>query len=297
MFDVVVVGGGPAGLSAALMLGRCRRRVLVCDEGHPRNRRTLAVHGFLTRDGTPPAQMHALARAELEPYGVEYRAVRVTDAARADGGFSVSLADGRVEHAKYLLIATGVVDELPEVPGIDACYGTSVFHCPYCDGWEHRDRRVAVLGRGSSGVQLALSMKTWSRDIILCTDGLPPGARARRRLARNAVTCVTEAVTRCVHTDGCVTAVEFAGRDAVPCDAIFFTTGQRPRCELAERLGCAFNRKGTVETSLLSESNVPGVFVAGDASHDAQFVIVAAAEGAKAALAINQSLQREELLP
>jgi thioredoxin reductase len=279
------------------MLGRCRRRVLVCDEGRPRNRRTRAVHGFLTRDGATPAEMLALARAELEPYGVEYRAIAVTDATRTDQGFAVVLADGRQERAKYLLIATGVVDELPQVPGIDECYGTSVFHCPYCDGWEHQDRRIAVMGRANSGVQLALAMKTWSRDIILCTDGKPLSARLRRRLERNSVAFATEKVTRCTHTDGCVTCLEFAGRDAVGCDAIFFTTGQRPRCGLAEQLGCAFNRKGTVETSLLSESNVPGVFVAGDASHDAQFVIVAAAEGAKAALAINQSLQREELIP
>jgi thioredoxin reductase len=297
MFDVVVVGGGPAGLSAALMLGRCRRRVLICDEGRPRNRRTHAVHGFLTRDGTRPDRMTALGRAELEPYGVEQRAIAVAGATRTNEGFSVTLADGRVERAKYLLLATGVEDDLPRIPGIEACYGTSVFHCPYCDGWEHRDRRIAVLGRDRGGMQLALSMRTWSRDIILCTDGTPLSARARQRLTRNAVGYATEQVRRCVHTDARVTELEFDGRDPIACEAIFFTTGQRPGCRLAEELGCAFNRKGTVQTSLLGETNVPGVFVAGDASHDAQFVIVAAAEGTKAALAINQSLQRGELLP
>lgn len=297
MFDVLIVGGGPAGLSAALMLGRCRRRVLLCDDGSPRNGRSRALHGYLTRDGMPPADLNALGRDELKMYGVEFRHVTVGTAARTESGFDVTLADGRVEACRFLLIATGVRDELPPVPGIEECYGTSVFHCPYCDGWEQRDRRIAVLGRGSSGVQLALSLKTWSSDVVLCTDGTALDRRGRERLQRNGITAVANTIEKCEHTAGRVASLVLRGRDPLPCDAIFFTTGQRPRCDLASQLGCAFNRRGTVETSLLSETNVPGVFVAGDASKDAQFAIVAAAEGAKAALAINQSLQRMELHP
>src|SRR5437870_1210687 len=171
MYDVVVVGGGPAGLSAALMLGRCRRRVLVCDVGEPRNRATRALHGYLTRDGTPPREFLDLGRRELPEYGVEFRCVGVTGAAPVDDHYRLELADGSEERTRYLLIATGVVDDLPGVRGFEECYGRSVFHCPYCDGWEWRDARIAAFGRGRHGIGLALGLRTWSRDTVLCTDG------------------------------------------------------------------------------------------------------------------------------
>ncbi|MGE0450388.1 MAG: NAD(P)/FAD-dependent oxidoreductase [Vicinamibacterales bacterium] len=297
MFDVIVVGGGPAGLSAALMLGRCRRRVLVCDEGKPRNRRSRALHGFLTRDGTPPLDLNALGRKELIQYGVEYRNTAALGATPREGGFAVSLADGRTEHSRFLLIATGVVDELPDIPGIAECYGRSVFHCPYCDGWERRDTRLVALGRGRHGVPLALSLKTWSHRVVLCTNGSRLDRASADRLARNDIAVVYEKPLRCAQQDGNITRLEFARRGAIGCDALFFSTGQHPRCSLAEHLGCAVNRKGTVDTGRLSDTNVPGVFVAGDASRDAQFAVVAAAEGIKAAVAINQSLQRGDLQP
>src|SRR5438876_1043585 len=147
MFDVIVVGGGPAGLSAALMLGRCRRRVLVCDLGQPRNRHSRAVHGYLTRDGAAPREIVDLGRRELTQYGVEWRVVGVTAVCRSGDRFAFTLSDGGQELARFVLLATGVIDDLPLLPGIDDCYGRSVFHCPYCDGWEWRDRRLAALGR------------------------------------------------------------------------------------------------------------------------------------------------------
>ena len=292
-YDVIVVGGGPAGLSAALMLGRCRRHVLVCDRGEPRNERSAALHGYLTRDGIAPSDFRAAARDELVPYAVEFRSVGVKGARPERGGFSVCLADGRRERARFLLLATGVKDQLPEVPGVAECYGRSVFHCPYCDGWECRDKRLAVFGRNA--VPLALSLKTWSRHVVLCTHGRQPDTAACRRLAANRIGLRRSPVARLAHVDGQVTAIEFADGDALPCDAMFFGTGQHPQDTLAERLGCLFNRKGTVNTGTLCDTNVPGVFVAGDASRDAQFVVVAAAEGIKAAVAINKALQHAEL--
>jgi thioredoxin reductase len=293
VFDVIVVGGGPAGLSAALMLGRCRRRVLLCDLGQPRNRRSHAIHGFLTRDGVAPAELTRLGRAELEQYGVELRAAGVTDVEWAGNVFHVALADDRHEQSRFVLIATGVVDELPLVPGLDECYGRSVFHCPYCDGWEWRGRRFTALGDGAAVEHLALGLTTWSDQVVACTNGRPIEPRRRSRLERNRVHAETRRIVRLDHDDGRLRAIAFADGERLPCDVLFFSTGQHPQSPLAVKLGCALTRRGTVRTGTLSTTNVRNVFVAGDASRDAQFAVVAAAEGVKAAVAINAAMQKE----
>jgi thioredoxin reductase len=295
MFDVVVVGGGPAGLSAALMLARCRRRVLVCDIGQPRNRRSRALHGYLTRDGIAPSAFNALGRDEMAAYGVEFRAVGVVGAQPADRHYRVSLGDGAEEQTRYLLIATGVIDDLPGIPGFDDCYGRSIFHCPYCDGWEWRDRRLAAFGSGAHAAGLALGLKSWSADVVVCTNGGRVGRRLRERLAKNGVGIRTEPIARIEHDDGALSGVTFESGDPLGRDALFFSTGQHPQSGLAIALGCTLTHRGTVNTGTLCDTNVERVFVAGDASRDAQFVVVAAAEGVKAAVAINKALKHQEL--
>lgn len=298
MYDVIVAGGGPAGLSAALMLGRCRRRVLVCDLGQPRNRRSRALHGYLTRDGIRPLDFNTRGLRELAPYGVEWRRIGVAGMSRLKSGFRVRLADGTTERSHFVLLATGVVDELPHIAGVAECYGRSVFHCPYCDGWEWRDRRIAVVGRDVAGAaKLALSLVTWSADVLLCTNGVRLERRMAGRLRRNGVGICVEPVARLRHSKGMIERIEFREGGSEPCDVLFFTTGQHQQNALAMRLGCEFNARGTVKTGTLSDTCVPGVFVAGDASRDAQFVAVAAGEGLKAAVAINQALQRATLKP
>src|SRR5712664_2522232 len=220
MYDVVVVGGGPAGLSAALMLGRCRRRVLVCDLAQPRNRRSRALHGYLTRDGVAPATFAELGRDELTRYGVQLRRVGVTGACWTDGRFRVTLHDGQEEDSRFLLVATGVIDDLPLVPGFEECYGQSVFHCPYCDGWEWRDRRLAALGRGVDAVKLALGLKTWSAEVVLCTNGAPVAPRDRARLERNAIAVRTDPIARLTHNAGALATIDFARGEPLPRDAL-----------------------------------------------------------------------------
>jgi thioredoxin reductase len=297
MFDVVVVGGGPAGLSAALMLGRCRRRVLVLDLGQPRNRRSEGLHGYLTRDGIAPSSLIELGRAEILRYDVELRPVGVTGAQLAGDHYQVALSDGNEEAARYLLIATGVVDDLPGIPGFDACYGRSIFHCPYCDGWERRDRPLAAFGRGANVAGLALGLKTWSADVVVCTHGGNLDRRQRDRLDRNGILVRTDPIARLEHADGALSAIVFDTGDPLPREALFFATGQHPQSSLAISLGCSLNRRGTVKTGSACDTNIPRLYVAGDASRDAQFVVVAAAEGVKAACAINKALQLEELKP
>jgi len=291
-FDVVIVGGGPAGLSAALVLGRCRRRVLVCDTGEPRNARARALHGYLTRDGTSPLELLRLGREELHQYGIVPRQVLVTNVSPAADGFDVTLADGDCVQARTVLLATGVRDSLPQIPGIDACYGISMHHCPYCDGWEVSDKVIAVIGETRSPAGLALSLKTWTDRVLAFTNGrVRVSTTQRRRLDAHSIPLYTSRIVAAEHDDGWIKRLTLADRTSVDCDAIFFTAPQRQQSELAARLGCEFTRRGTVKTDHLGNTCVRGLYVVGDASRDVQFVVVAAAEGAKAGVAINQALQ------
>ena len=297
-FDVVIVGAGPAGLSAALMLGRCRRRVLVCDSGRPRNAASLALHGYLTRDGIPPRELLEIGRRELAIYDtVEVRDVTADDAVcEPDGGFRVTLEDGVVVRSRKLLIATGVCDNLPAIDGFQEFYGRGVFHCPYCDGWEVRDQPLAVYGNGDRGVGLSLELTAWSRDLVLCTDG-PAEITVddRSRLERQGIAVREDRITALEGSNGTLQRIVFAARPPLPRRAVFFTTGQFQRSALAIRLGCEINEKGTVRTGKYESTHLPGLFVAGDASRAVQWVIVAAAEGAEAAFAINTDLIKDDL--
>ena len=294
-YDAIIVGGGPAGLSAALILGRCRRRVLVCDAGNPRNAASHGLHGFLTRDGIPPGDFLGIGRRQLSRYGVEFRKAEVVAASRRAGRFVLRLKNGSRLVSRMLVLATGVLDRLPGIEGFREHYGRSVFHCPYCDGWEVRDKPLAVYGRSAGALGLALSLTTWSKDVVLCTDGRARLTTAQRKtLSRNHVRLREEKVMRLEGRKGALRRVVFRRGPPLSRAALFFATGQYQRSALAESLGCEFNRKGTVKTDRFERTCVPGLFCVGDASEDVQLVIVAAAEGAKAAFALNAALQKED---
>ena len=291
MFDVVIIGGGPAGLSAALVLGRCRRKVILFDTGRPRNAASRELHGYLTRDGTPPLELLRLGREELRPYSIETRDVEVTGITCAAEGFDVSLATGEQVPARAVLVATGVRDHVPDIPGINECYGVSVHHCPYCDGWESRDTTIVVIGAGASATGLALSLKTWSDRVIVCSNGSRLGSRHRSQLSQYGITVHERPIARVDHEQGQVRQVVLASAETVACERIFFSAAQSPQCELPRQLGCDVTDTGVVKTDHLGKTRVPGLYVVGDASRDVQFIVVAAAEGAKAAVAINKALQ------
>jgi thioredoxin reductase len=296
-YDCIVVGAGPAGLSGALMLGRCRRTVLVCDAGEPRNARSAGLHGYLTRDGIEPGEFLRLANDEVRRYPtIDFHRGQVVEARRNSRGFTVICDGGLQLSARKLLLATGVVDQVPDIEGIQEFYGRSVHHCPYCDGWEWRDQPLAVHGRGEAGAALSLALTGWSDDVVLCTDG-PSGLSEKdgKDLARAGIEVREELVVRLEGSDGRLERVVFAEGEPLPRRALFFCSGQQQRSDLAEKLGARFTEKGAVTPGSCEPTNVPGLYVAGDASKEAQFVIVAAAEGAEAGMAINKALLKEDL--
>jgi len=297
-YDVVIAGGGPAGLSAAMILGRCRFRVVVVDAGRPRNRVVRAMHGFLGRDGAAPLELIRLGRREVARYGVELLAGEVRDAVRSDdGGFNVTLAGGRRLHGRRLLLATGVEDPLPAVPGLAELYGISVFHCPLCDGWEVRDRPLALYGRGGAAARFALRLSRWSADLVLLTDGPTRLSRHQRTtLERAGVVVRSERVAALEARRGRLARVRFANGEALPRHTLFFGTRPRQASDLAARLGVRFTSKGMVQANRQEETGVPGLYVAGDASRDVQLAVIAAAEGTKAGVAIHADLEKEGLL-
>ena len=297
VYDVVIVGGGSAGLSAAIVLGRCLRRVLLCDVGQPRNQASRAVHCVLGHEGMSPSDLLARGRLELEQYPtVTSRGDRVTDITPSGNQFSVAWADGFTVMARKVLLTTGLIDEVPRLEGIERLYGRSVHHCPYCDGFEHRDQPLAVYGEGDKGASLALMMKQWSSDVLLCTDGpsaISPSMQAR--LQQHGITVCSDTIARLEGTDdGALQKIHLQSGKALKRAAIFFTTGCRQGSELSASLGCARDKKsGIITDPVTEESSVRGVYVAGDASRDVLLVAVAIAEGAKAAVAINRALLQD----
>lgn len=295
MYDVIIIGGGPAGLNAAMLLGRSRRKVIVFDSGEPRNRWSDSMNGFLSSDGVNPADFIRKGRVELEKYGIELIDKKVASATYTKGTFVVNDADNKVYESKKLLLATGLKDDIPEIEGIEPLYGKSVHHCPYCDGWESQNKAIAVYGKGRDGIGQSLAMKTWSNDVTLYTDGTDELRRIDRELLeRNGVKICTEAITRLEGENGKLTYIALKNGGKREQQAMFFSTDIRQQSDIGEQLGCEFTNKGVIKTRKLQKSNIPGLFVAGDAARDMQLVIVAAAEGAKAGVAINMELQQDD---
>lgn len=295
MYDVIIIGGGPAGLNAAMLLGRSRRRVIVFDNGKPRNRWAVQMNGFLSSDGMNPRDFLEKGRAELEKYGVEQLNATVKSATYTKGEFVVNDEHGKVYRSRKLLLATGLQDNLPELEGVKEMYGKSIHHCPYCDGWESRDKAIAVYGPERYGIGQALAMKNWSDDVTLFTDGTDSLTHADLELLeRNEVKIEKDKIMRLEGEDGMLQYVVLNSGEKRPQEAMFFSLGTEQQSDLGEQLGCEFTSSGVIKTKKLQHSNIPGLFVAGDAARDMQLVIVAAAEGARAGVAINMELQEED---
>lgn len=293
-FDVVVIGGGPAGLNAALVLGRARWRVMLVDAGQGRNATAREAHNIFTRDGTPPAELRRIGQEQLQPYGVDVRRGTVTGASIRDGAFSVALDEGGELTTRKLLLATGVVDELPPLEGLAERWGTSVFNCPFCHGWEVRAEPVVAYGQGTVGFELARLLRGWSADVALCTDG-PTGLTAEERahLTALGIPIREEPIARLDGAGSALERIVFADGATLPCHAILMRPPRRQRSSLAVELGCAFTDAGLVQVHEWGQTSVPGVCAAGDMASEVAMVVAAAAAGAKAGAAITKELLEE----
>lgn len=278
-------------MSAALLLGRSRRKTLLFDSGHPRNAASSAMHAFLSRDGIAPVAFKRLCVRELRRYdSVVTRRAQVVRAARDGDEFLVQCANGIQTRAKALLLATGVIDHLPKVEGFAQFYGKSIHPCPYCDGWEHRDQRLGVIGRQKADIELALELTIWSAHVTLYTHGPKVSSRQHAKLTARAIKVVAGAIERAEGRGTQLVGLRLADGKLADCDALFYSPTQQQQCGLAQELGCQFSDDGLVRCDAEGRTCVKGLYAAGNAILGPQLAIVAAAEGARAAKAINEDL-------
>jgi thioredoxin reductase len=291
-YDVVIVGGGAAGLSAALVLGRARRRVAVVDAGAPRNAPAAHMQGFLSRDGMPPLELLEAGREEVLGYGVEIVDGAVT---RIDPGFVVHLTDGRALTARRVLLTVGVTDDLPDIPGVRERWGRDLLHCPYCHGWEVRDQPLGVLGTHPTAVAHALLVRQWSDDVAYFSHGGTVSDEERAQLAARGVQVVDGEVVRLVVDDDHLAGVELADGRVVPRAAVFI----RPRSVshpdgLIARLGIEVSAEGFVVVDRDGHTSMAGVSAAGNVVDPRASVISAAGAAATAAMGLNADLVQDD---
>ena len=301
IWDCVIVGGGAAGLSAALVLGRARRETLVIDAGAQSNLAAHGVGGLLGFDGVPPAQLYAQGRQELTAYpNVEVRSGEALTADGIAGDFAVALADGDVVRTRRVLLAMGMRYESPDLPGLRQLWGNSVFHCPFCHGWEVRDKPLAVLANGDRAVHMAVLLRGWSDDVVLLTGGPAElTADQRSRLTQVGVDVNERAVSELRSDGGELADVVFADGTSLARGGLLVATTLRQRSALAEKMGVAFDAANpvspeSIEIDAMYRTSVPGVFAAGDVSAQRPQVATAIAAGSAAAASIVMSLMEEQ---
>lgn len=294
IYDVIIIGGGPAGLNAAVVLGRCRRKVLLFDHGKQRNLYSHGMHNYLTRDDILPGEFLNLCQQELKKYGIKTLPKEIKNAKKKKDIFEVKDSNGEIYLSKKLILATGLADIWPKINGAEQFYGKSLHHCPYCDAWEVSDKIIGVYSKNKGGIEVALTLTTWSNSITLYTDGsnyVKP--KDQEKLQKKNILIVTESVQSLEGEKDKLKNIVLESGEKHRCDALFFSNGYTMQCDLVESLGCSVGKNNVALTNKSQRTNIPGLYVAGDASKDMHFVVVAAAEGAKAGVYINKELLEE----
>lgn len=294
MYEVIIIGGGPAGLTAALYLGRACRRVLLLDSGEPRNAASQGMHGFLSRDGMLPAEFRQISRKQLEAYPtVRVLNTVVVEVKRGENGFEVMTTNGTCHEARKLLLATGVRDELPEIAGFRKFWGKGVYHCPYCDGWEVHNQSLAVYGKGEDGFKRTRLLTGWSRTVTLYSEGPAELSEPQRQqLTAAGVTIYEEKILR-LEGESRLERIVLESGKTVECQGLFARPAQQQPGKLAQSLGLTLTENQLVESNSGGRTTIPGLYVAGDSSAQAQQVVLAAASGALTTIHLNEELATE----
>jgi thioredoxin reductase len=290
-YDVVVIGAGPAGLSAALVLARACKSVLLVDANEARNAVSPAMHGFLTRDGISPSEFRAAARAELRRYEtVEQRVGRVDDVSGGRDSFELAITGGEPVQARRVLLATGLDDRLPDLPGLKELWGRSVVECPYCHGWEHRGAQLGYLLPDGDALEIPQLLLGWSRSLVVFTNArVELTAEARERLQRRHIALEERPLARVVGDGQRLLGVQLRDTTLVPCQALFVRADSR-QTALVRKLGLALDDAGAVRVDADTNTSIPGICAAGDSCSHAHGALAAAAAGSVAAHALNRSL-------
>lgn len=295
-FDVGIIGAGPAGMNAALMLGRARKKVVIIDEGMPRNRVTKKSHGFLTRDGISPSEFRAIAKSEIDMYPsvhfVEDKALEVNG---EDGAFQINVAKGHLFHTKKLLFAVGMKDLPLQIEGLSEVYGKSAFVCPYCDGWELREQPLVAIANGEKAYHFAKTLLGWTSQLTICTNG--PAELSEKQwdeMEKNHINMYVSPIRQIESNEGLVQQVKLEDGTIIPCTGIFFAPNLRTGSSLPKSLGCEINETGSIKVDAFGKTSVPGVYSAGDAASELYQLIAAASSGAIAAARMNGEILNEE---
>jgi thioredoxin reductase len=295
-YDVAIVGGGPAGLSAAIWLARYLHKVVVVDSGDPRNWETRGINGYLGHHGIRPPELRALGIAEGAKFGVDYVNGIVDEATNETGDlFAIRIREGTVIEAQRILLAIGVKDVWPDIPGLERCYGETIHVCPDCNGYETRDKKTVVVGKGRKAVGMALALTTWTRKIVICTNGEKPEMEQELLDQLKALNIpVLDQPIKCVVSKSSeISGIDLEGGMSLDCERLYFAIGQYPADDLGAQLGCKRDELGRLVIDERNHTSVKNVFAAGDIAPGPQLAICAAASGAVAAVALHASLVPE----
>ncbi len=298
MFDTIIVGGSTAGLSAALYLGRFRRHVLIIDSQKPANRFSHASHGFFTRDGLPPAELLSIGREQLLQYEtVALQSGEVSHIQTDQHGFTVTLADGSRHTARKILLATGIKDTLPAVTGLQQFWGTTVLHCPYCDGWEQRDQPVAILNHGEQAFHIAKLLQVLTSDLVICSNGPSELTTDQQTLLnKHGIRIIETTIERVEGHDAQVERIVFTDGSVLARSAIFTRLMMDHHADFAVQLGCETMPNGLLKVDDEGRTSTAGIYAAGDIASSVRQVILAASQGARAAIGINRDMIAEDFV-
>lgn len=294
IYDVIIVGAGPAGLTAALYLGRAVRKVALFDNNQPRNYASQGMHGFISRDGMLPFEFRQLSRDQLATYpNIDIYDATVESGRQVEEGFEITLEDGHTFRSRKMILASGLKDELAPIEGFNRLWGKGVFPCPYCDGWEVRNQPLAVHYTGDAAFRMVRLLTNWTDNVTLCSDGPAElNDDQRRQLAAAGIPVIEEKIVR-AEGDNHLERIVFEHGSSIACTGVFTRPIQSQRSPLAENLGCEFDEMGRVKTNAFGGTNVPGLYAAGDAGTFGQNVVLAAAAGSIAGGMVSEELAFE----